>query len=129
MVELPAAYGGSLAWALRVRRYIEQGQAQGARLLCGGQRVVPDSAACAGGYFVQPTILECLQGEADHTAAAAWGDANMHAHAADNLSVVQEEIFGPVMCVLPFDTEDEAVRRANGGCRAWPCAPMPSADC
>lgn len=74
----------------KVLGYIQAGVAAGARLVCGGQAVtVP---GLEGGYFVQPTVF------------AAPGD---------NLSIVQEEIFGPVLTLLTFDDEDEAVRRAN----------------
>lgn len=74
----------------RVLGYIQQGIAEGAHLLCGGERET--NSACAEGYYVQPTILVC-----DH----------------DNLCVVQEEIFGPVMSVLIFDDEAEVIQRAN----------------
>jgi phenylacetaldehyde dehydrogenase len=67
-------------------QYIEIGQAEGARLVCGGGRVERE------GYFVQPTILACER---------------------NDLRVVQEEIFGPVLVVLPFDDEDEGLRLAN----------------
>jgi phenylacetaldehyde dehydrogenase len=66
--------------------YIEVGREEGARLVCGGHR--PDDA----GYFVQPTI---------------FADCN------NNMRIVQEEIFGPVLAVIPFDTEEEALELAN----------------
>jgi betaine-aldehyde dehydrogenase len=73
-----------------VMGYIAAGVAAGARLVCGGQAVkVPGHE---GGYFVQPTVF------------VAPGD---------DLSIVQEEIFGPVLTLLTFDDENEAVRRAN----------------
>jgi acyl-CoA reductase-like NAD-dependent aldehyde dehydrogenase len=73
----------------RVLDFIEQAQVDGAQLLYGGRRALQDS----GGFFVEPTIL----GNVKPTARAA-----------------QEEIFGPVLCVIPFATEAEAISIANG---------------
>ena len=70
--------------------YIEAGKAAGAQVVAGGGR--PEDPALRDGFFVMPTIF---------------------AGCADDMSIVREEIFGPVMAVLPFDTEDEVVRRAN----------------
>ncbi|MDN0085680.1 betaine-aldehyde dehydrogenase [Crenobacter sp. SG2305] len=76
--------------AQSVLQYIELGQAEGARLLAGGQCVtVP---GCEGGHFIAPTIF---------------------AFCTDDMTIVREEIFGPVMSVLPFTDEDEVVARAN----------------
>jgi len=74
----------------KVLGYVEKGLSEGAKLVTGGGRVHPQGFE--GGYFMQPTIL---------------GDCT------DTMTVVREEIFGPVMSVLVFDTEDEAVERAN----------------
>ncbi len=74
----------------KVLGYIEAGVAGGARLAAGGSRVT--TPACATGYFVEPTVF-----------------VGCH----DAMSVVREEIFGPVMTVLAFDTEDEVITRAN----------------
>jgi len=74
----------------KVLGYVEKGVAEGARLVTGGARVHPQGFE--GGYFMQPTIL---------------GDCT------DTMTVVREEIFGPVMSVLVFDTEEEAIQRAN----------------
>jgi betaine-aldehyde dehydrogenase len=75
----------------RVLGYVAAGKEAGARLLCGGERVrVP---GCEGGYFVRPAVF---------------------AGCDDGMSIVREEIFGPVMSVLTFDDEDEVVARANG---------------
>lgn len=74
----------------KVLTYIERGKAEGARLLCGGEAVT--QGALAKGNFVSPAIFD---------------------HCTDNMVIVREEIFGPVMCVLEFDDEDEVVRRAN----------------
>jgi betaine-aldehyde dehydrogenase len=74
----------------RVLSYIAAGKKSGARLLCGGGP--PDDPALAGGYFVTPTIFtDCT----------------------DDMAIVREEIFGPVMAVLSFENEAEVVRRAN----------------
>ena len=75
----------------KVLDYVSLGQKEGARLATGGKRVHPQGFET--GYFMEPTIL-----------------ADCH----DDMRVVQEEIFGPVMSVLTFETEDEAVERANG---------------
>jgi betaine-aldehyde dehydrogenase len=73
-----------------VMGYIEKGKSEGATLACGGNRLQP--AGCEGGYFVEPTIFtDCT----------------------DDMSIVREEIFGPVMSVLTFESEDDVIRRAN----------------
>jgi betaine-aldehyde dehydrogenase len=73
-----------------VLAYIEQGRAAGARVLIGGHRVT--DGALGKGWFVAPTVFDRCQ---------------------DKMSIVQEEIFGPVMTVLEFDKEEEVVKRAN----------------
>jgi betaine-aldehyde dehydrogenase len=74
----------------KVLGYIARGVEEGARLLCGGERVMRDGLD--RGYFVSPAIFDgCL----------------------DEQTIVREEIFGPVMAVLTFDTEEEVVARAN----------------
>ena len=80
----------SRAHADKVMGYIESGVAQGARLVAGGKRV--DVPGLGNGNFVAPTIF---------------------ADCADTMRIVQEEIFGPVLAMLVFDDEDEAIRRAN----------------
>ncbi len=74
----------------KVMGYIEAGKQAGARVVCGGSR--PSDPALASGYFVEPTVF---------------------ADCTDEMAIVNEEIFGPVMAVLVFDTEDEVVARAN----------------
>ena len=74
----------------RVLHYIELGQQQGATLLTGGHRVMQGDLA--KGAFVAPTIFT---------------DCN------DDMAIVREEIFGPVMSVLTFESEDEVVARSN----------------
>lgn len=71
----------------KVLGYVETAKAEGARLVCGGAR-----AAMNTGYFVEPTVF---------------------ADVTDGMTIAQEEVFGPVMAVLDFDTEDEVVARAN----------------
>ena len=73
----------SPAQAAKIRAAIESGRAEGARMVCGGP---------GEGAFVPPTVF---------------------AGATDDMAIVREEIFGPVMSVLSFSTEDEAVARAN----------------
>ncbi|WP_029004883.1 aldehyde dehydrogenase family protein [Azorhizobium doebereinerae] len=72
-------------------RYVAIGLAEGATLAAGGKR--PEGAAFADGFFHEPTIFT---------------------NVTNDMRIAQEEIFGPVVCVLPFDTEDEAVALANG---------------
>ena len=73
----------------RVMRYIEMGQSEGAVMLTGGNRALPDS----GGYFIEPTIFR---------------------NVVPSARIAQEEIFGPVLSVIAFDDENDAVRIANG---------------
>ena len=80
----------SRAHQQKVLDYIALGQTEGATLLTGGKALAPDSAP--NGYFVAPTIFtEC----------------------SDEMTIVKEEIFGPVMSVLTFDDEQEVIARAN----------------
>jgi aldehyde dehydrogenase (NAD+) len=72
----------------RVLGYIEKGVAEGARLVAGGGR----PAQFDKGYYVEPTLF---------------------ADVDNKMSIAQEEIFGPVLVVVPFDDDDDAVRVAN----------------
>ncbi len=73
-----------------VEKMVEIGRQEGAEVLIGGRR--PDDPRLAGGSYYLPTVLMGM----------------------DNRSrVAQEEIFGPVLCVLPFEGEDDLVRQAN----------------
>jgi betaine-aldehyde dehydrogenase len=74
----------------KVLDYIEIGKKEGATLLTGGKAVKPESAP--NGFFVAPTIF-----------------TDCH----DQMTIVKEEIFGPVMSVLTFSEEEEVVTRAN----------------
>ena len=70
--------------------YIEKGRSEGARLLIGGNRVTEGDYA--KGAYVAPTVFT---------------DCN------DGMTIVREEIFGPVMSILIYDSEEEVIRRAN----------------
>jgi aldehyde dehydrogenase (NAD+) len=74
----------------RVTGYLEGGKRDGARAVIGGGRLT--DPVHAPGYFIPPTILSDLN---------------------DEMAVARDEIFGPVMCVLPFDTLEEVAKRAN----------------
>jgi acyl-CoA reductase-like NAD-dependent aldehyde dehydrogenase len=74
----------------RVRSYIKKGVAEGAELLAGGAEQ-PEGVP-AGGYYVKPTVFGKVR---------------------NDMTIAQEEIFGPVLAVIPFDDEDDAVRIAN----------------
>jgi acyl-CoA reductase-like NAD-dependent aldehyde dehydrogenase len=70
--------------------YLALGQKEGAQLVIGGTvPAMPDNEA---GYFLSPAILTDVD---------------------NKMRVSQEEIFGPVVCIIPFDTEEDAVRQAN----------------
>ena len=73
-----------------VLRFIESGKNEGARLLIGGGRA--GEGALAEGAYVLPTVFSDCR---------------------DDMTIVREEIFGPVMSILAYDDEDEVVRRAN----------------
>jgi aldehyde dehydrogenase (NAD+) len=70
----------------KVMGFIESGRSEGARLVCGGERVGNR------GYFVQPTVFSDVQ---------------------DDMTIAREEIFGPVMSIIPFKSVDEVIARAN----------------
>lgn len=74
----------------RVEGYLRAGSEEGARLVAGGGRRT--DGALAAGNFIAPTVF---------------------AGVSDEMRIAQEEIFGPVISAMPFDTLDEAVTRAN----------------
>jgi len=76
----------------KVLSYVELAQQEGGKLLCGGERVVLPGEN-AGGFFLRPAVLEGLSLQCRTN---------------------QEEIFGPVLTIQPFDTEEEALALANG---------------
>ena len=73
----------------RVLHYMELGSKEGAKLACGGRRI---GGALGNGYFVEPTIFTGV---------------------TNDMAIAREEIFGPVISVIPFDTVSEALRIAN----------------
>jgi acyl-CoA reductase-like NAD-dependent aldehyde dehydrogenase len=72
----------------RVSHYIARGKAQGANLVAGGNRTHTDS----GGFFIEPTVF---------------------AGVSNDMDIARDEIFGPVLSIIPFDTEEEALSIAN----------------
>jgi 5-carboxymethyl-2-hydroxymuconic-semialdehyde dehydrogenase len=76
----------------KVRRYIELGSQEGATLLCGGLDAPELPAALAHGNFVRPTVF---------------------ADVDNRMKIAQDEIFGPVACLIPFDDEADAIAIAN----------------
>jgi aldehyde dehydrogenase (NAD+) len=70
----------------KVMGYIDSGRAEGAKLACGGDRIGDR------GYFVQPTVFADVQ---------------------DHMKIANEEIFGPVMSIIPFGSLEEVITRAN----------------
>jgi betaine-aldehyde dehydrogenase len=73
----------------RVRAYIKKGVEEGATLVTGGAEV-PEGLS--KGYFIRPTVFAGVSSE---------------------MTIAQEEIFGPVLSIMPYDTEEEAIRIAN----------------
>jgi len=79
----------SAAQQERVRGFIRTGIAEGAKLLVGGPDV---PAGMTNGYYVQPTVFS---------------------NVTPAMTIAREEIFGPVLCLMPYDDEEDAVRIAN----------------
>ncbi len=75
----------------KILSYIELAKEEGGTILCGGNQVAVNGR-CAEGFFVEPTVIEGLP---------------------HDCRTNQEEIFGPVVTILPFDTEDEVLGYAN----------------
>ncbi|HEV8241749.1 MAG TPA: aldehyde dehydrogenase family protein, partial [Thermoanaerobaculia bacterium] len=80
----------SAAQRERVRRYVAGADEAGARRLCGGE--APADERLARGHYLTPAVYVDVE---------------------PSMAIVREEVFGPVVCILPFDDEDEAVRLAN----------------
>ena len=76
----------------KVRRYIEMGPGEGAEMVAGGLDAPVLPARLARGNFVRPTVF---------------------ANVRNDMKIAQDEIFGPVACIIPFDDEADAVRIAN----------------
>lgn len=81
----------SAAHKQKVMSYIQLAKQEGGKILTGGNEVTP-TGRCAEGYFIEPTII-----------------TGLNEHCRTN----QEEIFGPVVTIMPFDTEAEAIALAN----------------
>ncbi|CAM1294846.1 ALDH9A1 (predicted) [Pycnogonum litorale] len=77
--------------AERVLSYVEEAKKQGVKVLCGGERVTMPKPY-QNGYFLSPCVMTDCK---------------------DDMKIVKEEVFGAVVCVLPFETEEEVIRRAN----------------
>lgn len=75
----------------KVLSYIDLAKTEGGKIIAGGNRIRLEGR-CKGGYFVEPTIITGLD---------------------QNCRTNQEEIFGPVVTIMPFDTEDEVIEFAN----------------
>lgn len=75
----------------KIMSYVELAKAEGGTVLAGGKQVTP-GGRCAGGYFVEPTVIVGLD---------------------EKCRTNQEEIFGPVVTIMPFDMEEEAISFAN----------------
>jgi acyl-CoA reductase-like NAD-dependent aldehyde dehydrogenase len=71
-----------------VLKYIASGKTQGAKLRAGGERVMSET----GGFYVSPTVFDDV---------------------TNDMTIASEEIFGPVLSIIVFDTEEEAIRIAN----------------
>ncbi len=76
----------------KILSYIQIAQEEGGKILCGGNKFIPSSKRCKEGYFIEPTIIE-----------------NVGYLCRAN----QEEIFGPVVTITPFETEEEVLTMAN----------------
>ena len=74
----------------RVRSYIKKGVDEGAELIAGGAE--PPAGAPAGGYYVRPTVFGKVE---------------------NSMTIAQEEIFGPVLAIIPYKDEEDAIRIAN----------------
>lgn len=75
----------------KIMSYIELAKEEGGKILCGGDQVHLDGR-CADGWFIEPTVIEGL---------------------SHDCRTNQEEIFGPVVTIMPFDTEDDVLGYAN----------------
>jgi aldehyde dehydrogenase (NAD+) len=83
----PAAFKGQQE---KIKSYIDIAQEEGAQLVYGGK--IPADPELVNGFFVEPTIFT---------------------HVENSMRIAQEEVFGPVLSVIPFHTEEEVIRQAN----------------
>ena len=72
----------------KIMGYIDKGKSEGANIITGGKQVMQDT----GGYYISPTIFKDVK---------------------NDMTVAKEEIFGPVLCAIDFENEDEALEIAN----------------
>ncbi|XP_031565027.1 4-trimethylaminobutyraldehyde dehydrogenase-like [Actinia tenebrosa] len=77
---------------LKVLEYVKIGKDEGAHVLCGGEPLKLSDPKFSGGFYMSPCVM---------------------AECTDDMTVVKEEIFGPVMTVLSFNSEEEVIERAN----------------
>lgn len=83
----PVAFSGQLE---KVLTYVDVARSEGASITVGGTRVL--DSGLGDGYFVRPAVIEGV---------------------TNGMRIAQEEVFGPVLAVIPFDTEEEAIHLAN----------------
>lgn len=76
----------------KVLSYVQLAKEEGGKVLCGGEQVIPENEEISGGFFISPTVIEGLKFDCRTN---------------------QEEIFGPVVTITPFSTEEEAIKMAN----------------
>lgn len=76
----------------RILSYIDSARTEGATVLTGGHAHTPSDAKFKNGYFIEPTVFTDV---------------------SDTMRIYREEIFGPVVAIVPFASEEEAIRRAN----------------
>jgi aminomuconate-semialdehyde/2-hydroxymuconate-6-semialdehyde dehydrogenase len=81
----------SLQHKNKILSYIDLAQKEGGKILCGGKEIIPEGEF-ANGYYIQPTVIEGLKYDCRTN---------------------QEEIFGPVVTITPFETEEEVLQYAN----------------
>lgn len=110
---------------------------QGAQVLCGGDPYVPEDPKLKDGFFMTPCVLGRWGPREREALAPGWNEKQGHqslgdglapelwalagrsiwdmltAGCTDDMTCVREEIFGPVMAILPFNTEAEVLHRAN----------------
>ena len=87
----PQTTAGAIVDAIQtatILRYIETGKQEGAQLVVGGKQVMAET----GGYYIEPTVFAGVNNQ---------------------MTIAREEIFGPVLSVIPFDDEDDAITIAN----------------
>ena len=84
----PISHKGQLD---KVTEYIESGKAEGAKLVCGGERIT--DGELAEGFFMSPAIFSDV---------------------TPSMRIAKEEIYGPVISIIPWSDEDEAITIANG---------------